>query len=142
MKSKSFHNPLLIIGGIIVLILLFFIWNTIRTTSLIYLVPIAEGQTGSEVCFERDMSCISLSTVRVEDSDDAFYGFLTPTCDSQVIGYDRCVELFDTEFGIDNVVYVKSPNADSTQILNSDVFCLGEGKGYEGIYEFAHCVKG
>ncbi|MFH1390950.1 MAG: hypothetical protein ABIH20_01425 [Candidatus Diapherotrites archaeon] len=110
-------------------------------TSLVYLAPITEGLTGSEVCYERDMSCISLSTTQVVDQESLFYGFITPNCEAQVVRESRCVTSHNTEFALKGVDYVKSPNAESSEYFNVDYLCLRNEKGKQGIYEFAYCVK-
>jgi TIR domain len=109
-------------------------------TTTVYLVDVTEGQTGSEACYARGMSCLSLTTNPISDSEGRIFGFATPSCDSQVIRTTECGG-FDTEFAITRVMTTKSPNADEgvagiSEGLNMS--CLRDSKG---IYEFAYCVE-
>ena len=110
-------------------------------TSMVYLVEIHEGQSASEACYENQMSCISVTTSKTFDKDLNFYGFTTPSCDSQVVRRDECEDNFGTHFALDHVLIKKSPKALSKEIMNGEHLCLSNKNGEEGIYRHAYCVK-
>ena len=138
-RSPKLHSALLIVLALLILLIIFIRWQ--QPTSPLYLVEVPEGETGSAVCYEKGMSCVSLTTARIIDADKKFYGFSTPSCDSQVIRESSCIDSHGTEFAIDNVVYTKSPNAESDQYFSTSYFCVSEGKGPQGVYEYAYCAK-
>jgi|CXWL01.1.fsa_nt_gi hypothetical protein len=138
-QQKKFGKIILILLVIILLIL--FLCRE-SGTSLVYLRSIAPGQTGSQVCHEEGMSCISVATSEVFDNEGRFYGYLTPSCDSQIVESVSCQRDFGATYALDNVEYKKAPHATSTQTLDSDTFCLiEEQKPHRGIYNSAYCVK-
>ncbi len=142
MKKLKFDLRISVIAlfVIVIAVLVYWIWRS-QGTSLIYLEEIGLGETGSEVCYEQGMSCLSVTTARIVDSKGEFYGFITPDCDSQVIEDSSCIEPFETEYAIDKVTYTKHPDSKSEEFLNKKSFCIGKGKGKKGIYEYAYCVK-
>lgn len=110
-------------------------------TSIVYLADVTLGKTGSEVCFDKNMSCIALSTTKIIDEEQKFYGFSTPSCNSPVVKKTICIAGYGTEYAIENVDYEKSPNAESTKTFAAKYFCLGSEEGKKGIYRYAYCVK-
>lgn len=115
--------------------------STSKNTSFVYLKEVPHLKTGSEVCYEAGLSCLGMSSVKIYDSDDNFYGYVTPSCDSQVIEKPSCESLFGTRYALDKVEYVKSPTSESSDYLTADFFCAFSDEGKKGIFEFAYCVK-
>ncbi len=112
-----------------------------KITSMVYLVEIENEETGSEACYREQMSCLSVTTAKLFDNENNFYGFVTPTCDSQVIKKEECEKDFNSDYAIDNVVFKKSPKAKSSQTLAADYFCLSSEHGKRGKYRYVYCVK-
>lgn len=112
-----------------------------QLSSKVYLYDLEQGLTGSEVCYREKMSCLSVTTAKLHDNEGKFYGFVTPSCDSQVIEKDACKADFDTDYAIDNVIFKKSPRAKSDQLFSADYFCLSSDKGKKGKYAYVYCVK-
>lgn len=108
--------------------------------SPVYLYPIQAGKTASEVCYEKKKSCIGVTTAELHDDEGEFYGFATPSCDSQIIEEEKCEKDFGTKYAINDVVLKKSPNSDSDRELGGDYFCISSDDGKKGIYKYANCV--
>lgn len=143
--------PLLVIFAVVTLFLFTRINKLEKSTpitkseekgvSFVYLKEVPYLKTGSEVCYEAGLSCLGMSSSRIVDTENKFYGFITPDCDSQVKKVSECLDYFDTEYAIDKVTYVRSPNAESTQPLEADFFCLFSDEGKFGKFKYAYCVQ-
>lgn len=157
-KQNGFSVLLLVFAVLLVIIFgvaIFFLFGKVKLleksiplvkvdqkgVSFVYLKEVPYLKTGSEVCYEAGLSCLGMSSSRIVDNENKFYGFITPMCDSQVKKASECVEYFDTEYAIDKVKYVRSPNAESNQTLEADFFCLFSKEGKVGKFQYAYCVQ-
>lgn len=106
-------------------------------------VAIRVGQTGNDACDSQGMICVSASRSSIIDVDDRFFGYSTPPCTARVTRERSCRQDHDTDFALKGVVLRRSPDADEgvQDLSRTDLFCLGNDRGRQGIYEFANCVK-
>ena len=158
-KKEGFGSILIILFVLVLIVVLvigfLFLFNKVsvleklnplvktdeKGVSLVYLKEVPYLKTGSEVCYEANLSCLGMSSTKIYDGNHKFFGFTTPTCDSQVIKEPTCNKYFDTDYAMDRAVYVRSPNAESTQALGADFFCLFSKQGKSGKFQYAYCVK-
>jgi hypothetical protein len=107
-------------------------------------VQVKVDQSGTGACDAEGMICVSMSRSDIFDVDDKFFGYSTPTCSARVVkGLSNCQRDFATDYALQGVVVRRSPDAEEgvQDLSGTDFFCLGKGKGKDGIYEFANCVK-
>jgi len=105
-------------------------------------VPVSVNQSGTDACDSRGLICVSMRRTRITDTERRFFGYSTPTCEAKVVsGLGNCKADFGTDYALQGVVIRRSPNADEdVRNITGDFFCLGSGRGREGVYEFANCV--
>jgi len=105
-------------------------------------VPVSVNQSGTDACDSRGLICVSMRRTRITDTERRFFGYSTPTCEAKVVsGLGNCKADFGTDHALQGVVIRRSPNADEdVRNITGDFFCLGSGRGREGVYEFANCV--
>jgi len=107
-------------------------------------VPVSMNQSGTDACDSRGPICVSMRRTRITDTEERFFGYSTPTCESTVVsGSDKnCKRDFNTDYALDGVKLRLSPDADENvaDLSGFQYFCLISERGREGVYEFANCV--
>jgi len=107
-------------------------------------VDVHLDQSGTDACDAQEMICVSMSRRRLFLSrNHKFYGYMTPSCSARVIREPTCVESSQTDYALKGIVEPRSPEADADvpDLSWQDYVCLQTGKGPQGIYQFANCVK-